>query len=62
MTDPNCPECGGTGTVDYLTSVDDTKPMACEKCNGDDFDEDRAYDEFRDNQIEMEESKRDAYD
>jgi len=64
MTDENCTECDGEGTVEYLISVDDTKTMDCEKCNdgASDFDEDRAYDEHRDQQIELEESKRDAYD
>ena len=64
MTDENCTECGGTGTVEYLIAVDDTKPMDCEVCNegGSDIDEDAEYEAYKDLQIDMEESKRDAYD
>ena len=64
MTDENCTECDGTGTVEYLISVDDTKQMDCEVCNegGSDFDEDTEYERLRDAQIDREESTRDAHD
>ncbi len=59
MTDENCPECDGTGTVEYLISVDDTKPMDCEVCNecGSDFDEDAEYDRRRDEEMDLEDVK-----
>lgn len=56
MTDPDCEECEGTGFVDYLISVDDTRKMACELCNdgGDEPDEDEQYERFKDDQMDME--------
>jgi len=56
MTNPDCEECEGTGYVEYLISVDDSRPMACEVCNdgGDEPDEDAEYERHRDNQVEAE--------
>ncbi len=62
MTDPDCTECGGEGIV-YESdrySSDGVRKAPCDKCSID--DEDRTYDEMRDREIDMEESKRDAYD
>lgn len=52
--DENCVECEGTGSVDYLISVDDTRKMDCEVCNlgGSDYDEDAEYERQRDAETE----------
>lgn len=61
MTDPNCQECEGEGIVHESdrSSSDGIREVACE-CNGP--DEDAEYEAYKDMQIDMEESKRDAYD
>lgn len=63
MTNPDCEECEGTGFVDYLIGVDDSKKMCCEVCNdGGGFDEDAAYELWRDNQVEAEMEREEARD
>ena len=59
-----CKECGGEGYVDYILGVDDSRKMACEKCNagGDEPDPDRAYDEHRDAEADLELAKQEARD
>ena len=46
-----CKTCYGTGVVEYQIAVDDFKEMFCEDCGGDD-DSDRAYDEWKDSQLD----------
>jgi len=61
MADPNCENCGGEGIVFHFTSVDDGYEKECSKCFPDGLDDgDRAYDEWKDGQAEMEFEKEKA--
>lgn len=62
MTDPNCVECGGEGIVNEQdrTSSDGIREEPCPVCNI--FDEDAAYESFKDSEIDLEEAKKESWD
>ncbi len=56
--DSNCEECGGEGVCEYAKGLDDSYVDICDKCYpsmiSHDLNEDDAYDEWRDSQMENE--------
>jgi hypothetical protein len=61
MTDKDCKECEGEGYIEYGgirhsyfgdDNDDGCETLPCPECNGDGYDEDLAYESWRDNQLE----------